>query len=87
MKNIIPVIIVIGLVIALIVFGYTAGYKIGSTIGQDITQQAIALNGMWQKQCDQARATYLNQNDMNNIIEVAHSWDRAAYNKSYKPIR
>lgn len=67
---------------------YVEKFKEGlKTNNQNITQQAVVLNGMWQKQCDQARTTYLNQNDMNNIIEVAHSWDRAAYNKSYKPIR
>lgn len=52
-----------------------------------IMQQATLLKAQWLQQCDQARIKYLNQNDFNNIIEIAHSWDRARYGKSFKPIR
>lgn len=52
-----------------------------------ITNQANLLYSMWLKQCDQARVSYLNQNDMNNILDIKASWDRKSYGKSYKPIR
>ena len=52
-----------------------------------ITNQANALYQLWTKQCDQARITYINQNDMNQILEIANSWDRPRYNKSTKIIK
>ena len=52
-----------------------------------ITSQANALYQLWTKQCDQARITYINQNDMNQILEIANSWDRPRYNKSTKIIK
>ena len=52
-----------------------------------ITNQANLLYSMWNKQCDQARVSYLNQNDMNNILDIKSSWDRKSYGKTYKPIR
>lgn len=52
-----------------------------------ITNQANLLYSMWNKQCDQARVSYLNQNDMNNILDIKSSWDRKAYGKTFKPIR
>lgn len=50
-------------------------------------QMATLLKAEWGKQCDQARVTYLNQNDMNNIIEIRNSFDRNWYGKGYKPIK
>ena len=52
-----------------------------------MTQQAMTLKAMWLQQCDQARITYLNQNDMNNILEVKNSFDRSWYGKSFKPLK
>lgn len=52
-----------------------------------IINQANQLYIMWLRQCDQARVSYLNQNDMNNILDIKASWDRKSYGKSYKPIR
>lgn len=67
---------------------YTQKFKEGLiTNNAAITNQAIQLEALWRKQCDQARVTYLNQNDMNNILQVRGSWDRASYNTSYKPIK
>ncbi len=57
------------------------------TNNPNITNQATLLYNLWLKQCDQARVTYLNQNDMNNILDIKSSWDRKSYGKSYKPIR
>lgn len=67
---------------------YVEKFKEGlKTNNPNIMQQSEMLNNMWLKQCDQARVTYLNQNDMNQIIQIQSSWDRANYSKSFKPIR
>ena len=67
---------------------YVIKFKEGlQTNNPNITQQANLLYSMWLKQCDQARVTYLNQNDMNNIIDIKSSWDRKSYGKTFKPIR
>lgn len=58
------------------------------TNNQAILQQAQLLKAQWLQQCDQARITYLNQNDFNNIIDIINSWDRPRYSKTgFKPIR
>lgn len=57
------------------------------TNNTNITNQANVLYSMWLKQCDQARVSYLNQNDMNNILDVKTSWNRKSYGKTFKPIR
>ena len=68
---------------------YVSKFKEGLiTNNKDIIAAAQMLKQQWDKQCDQARITYLNQNDLNNIIDIAHSWDRARYSKGgFKPIR
>lgn len=67
---------------------YVTKFKEGLlTNNGNITNQATLLKNMWNQQCDQARTTYLNQNDMNNILEIKNSFDRAWYGKSYKPLR
>ena len=58
-----------------------------ATNNKDVLQQANNLFIMWTRECDQARITYLNQNDMNNIFQAKSSWDRPLYAKSNKPIR
>lgn len=57
------------------------------TNNQGIAQQATLLYNQWSKQCDQARITYLNQNDFNNILDVTHSWDRHVYGKGSKKFK
>lgn len=53
-----------------------------------ITNQANLLYSLWQKQCDQARVSYLNQNDMNTILDIKTSFGRHIYSKTgTKPIR
>ena len=45
------------------------------------------LEAKWNRLCDAARVPeYLNQNEMNEILDAKHSWDRKIFNKSYKPI-
>lgn len=67
---------------------YTQKFKEGLiTNNADITRQAMTLKQQWDKQVDQARITYLNQNDMNEILQAKGSWDRASYSKSFKAIK
>lgn len=67
---------------------YITKYKEGLiTNNTVIINLAKSLKNDWLQQCDQARITYLNQNDMNNILEIKNSWDRSGYGRSYKPIR
>lgn len=67
---------------------YVQKFKEGlKTNNTAITSQSYELKKIWLQQCDQARITYINQNDMNNILDVKSSWDRKAYNFTYKPIR
>lgn len=55
------------------------------TNNPNITRQSEQLYALWSKQCDQARVKYLNQNDMNNILDATTSWNRKSYGKSFKP--
>lgn len=67
---------------------YTIKFKEGLiTNNATSIEQSNYLKAMWLQQCDQARVTYLNQNDMNNILDVKGSWDRHSYNFSTKPIK
>lgn len=67
---------------------YTQKFKEGMiTNNGDILKMAEFLRQKWTQECDQARVTYLNQNDMNSILEIAYSWDRPRYGKSIKIIK
>lgn len=67
---------------------YTQKFKEGLiTNNAAITNMANLLKADWLKYCDGARVTYLNQNDMNDILDVKTSWNRKIFNKSYKPIK
>lgn len=52
-----------------------------------ITNMANLLKADWLKYCDAARVEYINQNDMNNILDAKTSWNRKIFNKSYKPVK
>ena len=52
-----------------------------------ITNMANLLKADWLKYCDAARVGYINQNDMNNILDAKTSWNRKIFNKSYKPVK
>lgn len=42
----------------------------------------------WKQLCTQARVpAYMNQNDMDKILDVMSSWDRKRFGKSFKPLR
>ena len=50
-------------------------------------QLAQILEQKWLKLCTQARVPdYINQNEMDEILNVATSWDRKRFGKSFKPI-
>ena len=57
------------------------------TNNQNIANQAMMIKNQWLQQCDQARITYLNQNDFNNILDITHSWGRHNYGKGSKMIK
>lgn len=58
------------------------------TNNPNIIQLANVLKQDWQVKCDRARTPdYINQNEMNAIIDAKSNWDRHRYNKSTKPIR
>lgn len=57
------------------------------TNNANITQQALQLQALWNKQCDQARVSYLNQNDMDQILEARASWDRKTYGRGIKTLK
>lgn len=66
---------------------YTQKYKEGlKTNNGNIINLATSLYGIWLKQCDQARVTEINQNDMNQILDVKTSWDRKSYGITFKGI-
>lgn len=68
---------------------YVSKFKEGLlTNNTNIIQAADFLKKQWNVQCDQARVTeYINQNEMDEILEAKSNWNRKLYNKSYKPIR
>lgn len=68
---------------------YTQKFKEGlMTNNANIIQLANTLKQQWNVQCDQARvAEYLNQNEMNQILDAKSNWNRKLYSKSYKPVR
>lgn len=67
---------------------YVDKYKEGlKTNNGGLLQIAATLEAKWLKQCDQARITYLNQNDMNEILNAKHNWNRHTFRNSFKPIR
>lgn len=49
---------------------------------------AQILEQKWLKRCTQARIPeYLNQNEMDEILNVGASWDRKRFGKSFKPVK
>ena len=64
---------------------YVDKYKEGlKTNNGGLIQLAKDLEQKWLKQCDQARVTNLNANDMNEILDIKVSWDRKSYGIGYK---
>ena len=50
--------------------------------------QVQYLEQNWLRTCTQARVPeYINQNEMDEILNAASSWDRKRYGRSFKPVR
>lgn len=67
-------------------YAYTVEYK-NARISKDKTsfEMAMYLENKWRKLCKHARTpSYLNQNEMNDILDVSSSWDRKRFGKSFK---
>lgn len=65
---------------------YTALFKKAlKAMDQNSLQMATALQQMWLKKCSQARTPeYLNQNEMDHILDAHSSWNRKVYGISFK---
>lgn len=63
------------------VYKYKEGLKTNNTVMINLAQN---LEQKWLKQCDQARVTQLNQNEMNEILNIKNSWNRKNYGFTYK---
>lgn len=66
------------------VMKYKEGLATNNTVAINL---ANSLKANWLQQCDQARITKLNQNDMNEILDVKTSWDRKSYGYGYKILK
>lgn len=52
---------------------------------RDALEAANILKGEWNRLCDSARVSdYINQNEMNDILDAKTTWNRKVYNKTYK---
>jgi hypothetical protein len=75
---------------AIAVFCAQADYFKKGLIARDSNtiQMSQLLEQSWLKKCTQARVPdYLNQNEMDEVLNVGASWDRKRFGKSFKPIR
>lgn len=53
----------------------------------ELIQEAQLLQQEWLKLCSAARVPdYINQNEMNEILDANSNWNRKQFNKSFKPI-
>lgn len=68
---------------------YTKRFKEAwATHNQAMFQEAQLLEQKWLKLCDAARVpSYINQNDMNKILDAKTNFNRKIFNKSYKPVK
>lgn len=68
---------------------YTQRFKQGWALhNNQMIQEAQLLEQRWLKLCDAARVpSYINQNDMNKILDAKVSFNRKIFNKSYKPVK
>ena len=68
--------------------GYATLYKEGVTKRDGgLIQLANTIQADWLRFCNSARIpTYLNQNEMDTILDVKYRWPQKNYGKSFKPI-
>lgn len=68
---------------------YSNMYKV-ALMTKDAASMQLAqlLEQKWKSFCTQARVPeYINQNEMDEILNVQTTWDRKRFGKSFKPIR
>ncbi len=67
---------------------YTYKFKEGlQTNNANIINMSQLLEAKWYKQVDAARVPeYINQNEMDSILDIGTRYDRKIFNRSYKPI-
>lgn len=57
------------------------------TLNQSVMTIATALKQEWTIKCDQARTPeYINQNEMDQILDAKTNWNRKVFRKSLKPV-
>lgn len=68
---------------------YVTKYKEGLiTMNKQVMEAAKMLEHDWKVKCDQARVPeYINQNEMDQILDAKSNWNRKRFSKSLKPIR
>lgn len=68
---------------------YTKRFKEGwQTHSQNMLQEAQLLEQRWYRLCDAARVPqYINQNEMNEILDAKTSWNRKIFNKTWKFVK
>lgn len=68
---------------------YTKRFKEGwKNHSQAMLQEAQLLEQRWYRLCDAARVPqYINQNEMNEILDAKTSWNRKIFNKSWKYVK
>ena len=66
---------------------YTVKYKEAlRSNNQAVFQMAQTIKRQWQTHCDAARVPeYVGQNEMNDLLEAASSYNRKVHGRSYKP--
>ena len=70
-------------------FAYTSDFK-AARMSKDRNTLELAnmMKQEWMRLCSRARVPqHLNQNEMDQILDVATSWDRKRFGKSFKPLR
>lgn len=68
---------------------YVHMHKLGmATRDKSTVELSMMLKQEWNRTCDNARTPdYLNQNEVDEILQAKHSWDRKRYGVSFKPFR
>lgn len=68
---------------------YTSDFKSARVTRDKSTMElALYMEQTWKRLCTSARVpAHLDQNQMDEILNVATSWDRKRFGKSFKPIR
>lgn len=68
---------------------YTSDFKSARVTRDKSTMElAMYMEQTWKRLCTSARVpAHLDQNQMDEILNVATSWDRKRFGKSFKPIR